>query len=301
MSTTEWFRRTTWSDADREDFNAHLRRSRGARNKAQYLRIQACHLAEAGRHADAIELLDRLFAEFPERFELAQSHAQKADSLARLGQIAAAIEEYRAALQAEREFPHVRTNAWLDFGWLVVERELTDLYEEAARTLQEFRDSAGIAFPSTAYAYSAIQAVLHAARGDKARAREFARQALTEADKVHSGFRYHPRLGLVGSERHTFEERLKALAGNRDDSIAARTWKIALWTLAIIGGIFGLAVAASLIAILSDALPWHFGTPGLALFVTAVAVAVVGAMWLVWRAPKKRAAVHPTRKTPSSS
>ena len=163
MSKTEWFRRTTWSDADRENFNAHLKRCRTAGNKAQYLRIQACHLAEAGRHAEAIELLDRLFAEFPERFELAQSHAQKADALAALGQVAAAIEEYRAALQAERDFPQVRTNAWLDFGWLVVERELTDLYEEAARTLQEFGDVGGIMFPNTGYAYCAIQALLLAA------------------------------------------------------------------------------------------------------------------------------------------
>jgi tetratricopeptide (TPR) repeat protein len=214
MSKTEWFRRTTWSDADREDFNAHLKRSRGASNKAQYLRIQAWYLADAGRHADAIELLDRLFAEFPKRFEFAQSHAQKADSLAKLGQIAAAIEEYRAALQAERDFPHVRTNAWLDFGWLVVERQLTDLYEEASRTLQEFRDEGGIKFPNMEYAYSAIQALLLAARGDNARAREFAKRALAEADKDHSGLRYHPRLGLVGSEHHTFERRLKALAGS---------------------------------------------------------------------------------------
>jgi hypothetical protein len=28
MSKTEWFRRTTWSGADREDFNAYLKRSR---------------------------------------------------------------------------------------------------------------------------------------------------------------------------------------------------------------------------------------------------------------------------------
>jgi tetratricopeptide (TPR) repeat protein len=126
MSKTEWFRRTTWSDADREDFNAHLKRSRGAGNKAQYLRIQAGHLADGGHHAAAIELLDRLFAEFPQRIELAQAHAQKTDSLAKLGQLKAAIQEYRSALQAERDLPNIRTNAWLDFGWLVVEKQLTD-------------------------------------------------------------------------------------------------------------------------------------------------------------------------------
>jgi tetratricopeptide (TPR) repeat protein len=121
MSKTEWFRRSTWSDADREDFNARLKRSRGDGNKAQYLRIQAGHLADAGHHAVAIELLDRLFAEFPQRIELAQAHSQKAESLAQLGQTEAAVKEYRAALQTERDFPNVQTNAWLDFGWLIVE------------------------------------------------------------------------------------------------------------------------------------------------------------------------------------
>lgn len=212
MSKTEWFRRTTWSDADRDDFNACLNRSRGAGNKAQYLRIQAGHLAEAGQHIGAIELLDRIFAEFPERVELAQSHAQKADSLAKLGQIEAAIQEYRAALQHERSFPNVRTQAWLDFGWLVVERQLTNFYEEVSLVLQEFRDERGLRFPATEYRYTTIQAILAEARGETDRAREYAKQALAEATKRRSGFRYHPTVGLVGSECNTFESRLRKLA-----------------------------------------------------------------------------------------
>jgi tetratricopeptide (TPR) repeat protein len=214
MSKTEWFRRTTWSDADREDFNARLKRSRGVGNKAQYLRIQAGHLADAGLHAAAIELLDRLFAEFPRRIELAQAHAQKADSLAKLGQLEAAIGEYRTALQTERDFPNVRTNAWLDFGWLVVERQLTDFYDEVSRVLQEFREEDGLKFPAIEYRYATIQALLADARSEKAQARKFAKQALAEAAKDHSGLRYHSTVGLVGSEQATFASRLRTLAGS---------------------------------------------------------------------------------------
>jgi tetratricopeptide (TPR) repeat protein len=212
MSKLEWFRRATWTDADREDFNARLKRSRGAGNKAQYLRIQAVHLAEAGHHEGAIELLDRMFVEFPEKIQLAQAHAQKADSLAKLGQIDAAIQEYRAGLQAEREFPNVRTNAWLDFGWLVVEKQMAELYEEVSRVLQEFREEGGLKLPAREYRYAAIQALLADARAERARAREFAKQALAEAAKDHSGLRYHPTVGLVGSERVTFQNRLRTLA-----------------------------------------------------------------------------------------
>jgi tetratricopeptide (TPR) repeat protein len=212
MSETEWFRRTTWSDADRDDFNARLRRSRSAAKKAQYLRIQAWHLADTGSHAAAIELLDRLFAEFPQRVELAQAHAQKAQSLANLRQTEGAIQEYRAALQAERDFPNARTNAWLDFGWLVVERQLTDYFDEVSRVLREFRDECGLKLPAIEYRCDAIQAVLADYRGDRARAQDFARRALAEAEKDHSGLRFHPTVGLVGSERNTFLERLRTLA-----------------------------------------------------------------------------------------
>jgi tetratricopeptide (TPR) repeat protein len=214
MSKTEWFRRSTWSDADREDFNARLKRSRGASSKAQYLRLQALHLAEAGHHAGAIELLDRLLAEFPDSIDTAQAHAQKAESLAKLGQPEAVIGEYRAALQRERDFPNVRTNAWLDFAWFVVEKEMTALYDEVARDLEKFRDEGGLKFPAIEYRYATLQALLADARGEKTRAREFAQQALAEAAKDHSGLRYHATVGLVGSERNTFANRLRTLAGS---------------------------------------------------------------------------------------
>src|SRR5258708_1677279 len=114
MRNPEWFRRSTWTDQDREEFDAQLKRCRSASKKAQYLRIQAIHLAEAGLHAAAIELLDQLFVKFPERIELTSAYLQKAESFAFLGQTEPAIREFRLALQAERDFPNVRTNAWLN-------------------------------------------------------------------------------------------------------------------------------------------------------------------------------------------
>jgi hypothetical protein len=125
MSKTEWFRRDTWTDIDRDDFIARLKRARGAGNKAQYLRIQ----------------------------------------------------------------------------------------EEVSHVLHEFREREVLTFPAIEYRYAAIQAMLADARGEKSRAREFAKQALAEAAKEHSGMRYHPTVGLVGTERKTFAARLRMLAG----------------------------------------------------------------------------------------
>jgi tetratricopeptide (TPR) repeat protein len=213
MTATEWFRRSTWTDQDRAEFDARLKRARGAASKAQYLRIQAVHLAQAELHAAAIELLDRMFAEFPERIELAQAHLQKAESLAALGKPDAAIAEFRAALQAQRQLPNVRTQAWLDFGWfVVVERQQTDLFDEVATVLDEFRTVPSLSFPVEEYRYCTIRSLLAESRGDQPLAREFATRALAQATRDHSEFRYHPKLGLVGTQPAEIERRLKRLA-----------------------------------------------------------------------------------------
>lgn len=212
MTKSEWFRRNTWTKQDQEEFNARLKRTRGDSNKAQYLRIQALHLAEAGQDGGAIELLDRLLLEYPNGLEIAQAHAQKADLLAKSGQTVEAVNEYRNALQAERDFPNVKTSAWLDFGWLVVTNRVLHLYDEVDRVLKEFREEGGLQLPIVEYRYAAIQALLADARVDGERARQFAKQALEQAAKSHSGLRYHPTLALVGPEWNTLNVQLRSLA-----------------------------------------------------------------------------------------
>ena len=131
----EWYRRTTWTKDDQADFEARLARAR-KRSRAQYLRIQASHLMEADNPqltSAALELLNRMLAEYPSDIEVAQAHAQRAECYIRLGEVDNAIEAFRSALAKEREFPNVRTTAWLDFGWLVIERGLPELYDEARR------------------------------------------------------------------------------------------------------------------------------------------------------------------------
>ena len=212
MGRDDWFRRAAWKDADRKEFHARLRRSRGRFQKAQYLRIQAYHLAEAGLHGAAIELLDQMLGEFPENSELAAAHLQRAECLATLGRLDSAIDGFRAALHAERAVPQWRTNAWVDFGWFVVQTGLTDLYDEVLSLLGEFRVEAGLTFPNIEYRYYAIQAIIADARGERSSAHEFAVQALAEASKEHSGLRYHPKLGLVGSQPNWIEKKLGSLA-----------------------------------------------------------------------------------------
>ena len=123
MNSHEWFRRTTWSATDRDEFLARLKRSRTHFQKSQYLRIQAGHLQDIGTEPmlrAARELLDLLIAEYPDRSQLSLAFQQRAQCLSDLGDYDEAIDSYRKSFDAQREARNVRPMAYLDFGELVV-------------------------------------------------------------------------------------------------------------------------------------------------------------------------------------
>src|SRR4051812_28154393 len=110
---TEWYRRTTWSAADREDFEAHLTRSRGVYYKSQYLRIQAGHLQEAtpALYREALCLLERVFGEWRHDSQVAGALFQKAECLLEIEGFDVAAPVFREGLEFERQHPKHRTNA----------------------------------------------------------------------------------------------------------------------------------------------------------------------------------------------
>jgi tetratricopeptide (TPR) repeat protein len=210
----DWFRKTSWSEANQGDFFARLKRTRTVGNKAQYLRIQACHLESVGKPEclrAAITLLDKMLAEFPQQFELASAYFQKATCLAKLGEIEQAVDYFRLALQTEREFPRVQTRAFIEFGKLVVENNLTKFFDEALAELEKL-DSGGIQFPVDVYEVFGVRAIIAAQKGESKKAKEFAKVALEAAAKVHSGFRYHSTLGLVRNKTTPFFKSVEGIA-----------------------------------------------------------------------------------------
>ena len=207
MKNEEWFRRTTWSPDAERDFFERLNRAR-APNKAQYLRIQALHLAEAGHAHAALNLLDRLFAEFPDLVQLAIAHSQAAQCHEHLGNTDEAIREYRLALEVQERFPNVDPGTRLEFPWFVVMKKLEPLYDEALSILE----SAHIAFPVQVFKAAAIRAFVARERQSQAQASQFAVEALRAAGVEESEFRYHRTLGLVGPEYEHVIEQLAELA-----------------------------------------------------------------------------------------
>jgi tetratricopeptide (TPR) repeat protein len=211
MGKDEWFRRTTWSVEDERAFFNRLARSRGLFHKSQYVRIQALSLAET-RHANlvrvALDLLSKLFAEFPDQSQLASAHLLAAQCHEQLGNYAAAIEQFRLALRAQAAFPGIDPGTALEFPWFIITHGLSESYEEALQVLA----TAHIAFPVQVFKAAAIRSFVAAFRRDHIGASRYATEALQAAQLTESPFRYHRSLGLVEDAYQSIVERLGKLA-----------------------------------------------------------------------------------------
>lgn len=201
MSTDRgnWYRGTSWTPADQEAFWARLRRSRAPSHRAQYLRIQALSLEQAGIVEPAVPLLAKALLADPGGFDVAEIHHQLATCREKQGRLSEAVEHVRHALAAET--PNHRTGAWLTLGRIAVEHGMHNIYDEVLAIL-EARMQRGdgilpVSFPSERYLLSAILAVINAHLGREQAAQQLARAALSAAAETNSGLRYHSQVGLV--------------------------------------------------------------------------------------------------------
>lgn len=206
----DWFRRTSWTEDDKAQFEARLGRARRT-NRGQYVRIQGVHLAEAGHHKEAVELFERVLAEFPEPLEIAPALSGLAQSLLALGEREQALDALRRSVRREREYPNVRTGASLEFAFTVACLDARELFEEARNTLRDVdAQESMLLFPLERFKLHASRAVL---AGSPEIAADEAAAALREAGRSHSGLRYHGRLGLVGDDFAALRTRLRGMVG----------------------------------------------------------------------------------------
>jgi len=187
----DWFRHKYWSPDVEAAFFAKLAR---ARDKSQYLRIQACTLAQTHPHV-ALDLLDRYFA-LGEHFDIAQAWCDKATAQIALRDISGAIDSHEAALKREEAFPNLKTNAYIDLPVLIVREHLTPRYPQALELLERHQER--LFFPIDVFRWNAVLAILLSETEQREEAIVPARAALKAAGLTHSGLTSHPKVGLVG-------------------------------------------------------------------------------------------------------
>jgi tetratricopeptide (TPR) repeat protein len=204
MVTKDWFRNEEWNSEIETAFFAKLRR---ARDKAQYLHIQAGTIASIHPNI-ALGLLEQYF-QLGDRFFRAPAHVTEARAYLALGNVQKAIRAYEAALTAEEDLPTVQTQAYLDLPFLVAMNGIKELYPRSLELLAKFETRP--AFPLEHFRWHASKSLILHRQDKDGEARRSACEALRWAEKTDSGFRYHRDLGLVGKGHDDLKAELRSL------------------------------------------------------------------------------------------
>jgi tetratricopeptide (TPR) repeat protein len=204
MSRDDWYRNTEWNIQVSTEFEVKLAR---ARRKEQYLRIQACTLAPTHPNV-ALSLLERYFA-LPVQFDAAQAHVDRATAFLAQAKVEDALSAYESALAREAEFPNMKTYAYLNLPFEIAIRTLKERFPQAIKLLEEHKDR--LMFAVDFFKWNSAHAIIAYELGQSIESRDYAKAALEAAERDHSGFRYHPDVGLVNnslSEIHNHMRRL---------------------------------------------------------------------------------------------
>ncbi len=204
----DWFRSPDWSAEAQQDFENRLSRAR-ASGRAQYLRIKAVSLDDAGESEGAAHLLRRIVHGYPEaRTEVAFAHERLGDLRMAANDPAEAEAEYRLALATSPSLSGTTGEVHLKLGEILMRDD-----RAAAAEVEELLTAARphVIFNSTAFRLNVLAARLAARTGDNERRRLAARTALALVD-ADPQFSRHPTVGRVSATRATISE-LETLAG----------------------------------------------------------------------------------------
>jgi tetratricopeptide (TPR) repeat protein len=203
MSREDWYRNTAWNDEIKAAFLGKLKR---ARDKGQYLRIQAGYLA-ADHPSEALRLLEMYFANDANHFDAAQALLQLAEIHESLGDLDQAHDCYLRCLQRQREYPQLRTSVWIGFPLFAIRHGRIGEYRASVPTMEVPE----VIFPIDHFRYYYVQAEFSVHEGNPADAIAHAERALAFVEVKDSGLRYHRELGLVGKEEAGIVRRLLAI------------------------------------------------------------------------------------------
>lgn len=213
MGRNDWYQRSTWTKIDQREFFERNARSRGSESKSQYMRIQAHTLLRTGKPKlvrSALELVQSALSDYPDVSDVGLAYETAGRCCEFLGKNAEAIEYYLLAIDREREYPGIRTNAAFSLAKLAVENKRWDICSEALVAAESHGTPV---FPWHAYLLYGARALKASHDGDSATGRQLAREALAAAEIENTGLSHgRGHLGTVGDTNTEFHRMLVNLA-----------------------------------------------------------------------------------------
>lgn len=228
MAQDDWFRNKTWNNEIKNRFEEKLSRSRGAHNKAQYLRIQATNLLDSlneDLQIVGVTLMERLFQDFPtEYLETISGKEQLGDYYFRKGDLTKAETFYRQVTDHYKLKNRSGTSGVADIKLVetMLALDQTDKYPAAYQLLtDDFKRTGGsfsMSMNANRFFYSRVAAELCYRLGKKSEAKIFADNALELAKITEPQFSRHKTVGLVTASKQMLE-RLAVIGENKRSKI----------------------------------------------------------------------------------
>lgn len=208
MANDDWYRHKTWDIEIEADFEVRLKRSRGAFNKAQYLRIQASYLLDGSDEKNQVvglNLMERLIKEFPsEEFSVLFGQEQLGDYYLKRKDYEKAEQCFRVVTkyyQDNKSRSGTSAMADLKLAETILKSDQKNKFEEAYQFVSSFPISE-LTFNDSKFYYAELRAQLCDAINKKAEAKEFAKTAIELSKITKTQFSRHKTIGLVkASER----------------------------------------------------------------------------------------------------
>jgi hypothetical protein len=203
MATDDWYRHKSWDNTIEAEFEARLKRSRGAYNKAQYLRIQASYLLDSpakNNQMVGLRLMERLIKDFPtEEFSTIFGHEQIGDYFFEQGDLDIAEQQFRIVTDYyNKKQSRSGTSGIADLKLVetILTSNQTNKFEEAYKLCNE-HPVGELTMNSDKFFYAALAARLCDKMNKKKEARQYAMTAINLSKIKESQFDRHKTVGLV--------------------------------------------------------------------------------------------------------
>lgn len=205
METEEWCRNTNWDSDIESAFEVRLKRSRGAYNKAQYLRIQATYLLESSdmnTQLVGVKLMERLIRDYPtEKSTTIFGHEILGDYYFKAGHYDKAQLHYRLVTEhyiTKNTRSGTSGIADLKLAETILTANWTEKFEEAYNICKNY-PLHKLIFNREKFYYTALMAQICERLNKKEEAKEFALAAIEISKITESQFTRHKTVGLVNA------------------------------------------------------------------------------------------------------